>query len=124
MPGIFIFVTLLLAITGTATMAANTKITSSIGAIEVDLDTTTFQYTIKVNGKDWFTSRNSADTGYAFSADGSYFSRSDGTLRTLGQPTAGGGADEAGTFKSITISWTRNTSLAIASAEWVTAFKV
>ena len=117
-------VSLFFAITATAAMAANTKITSSNGAIEVDLDTTTFQYTIKVNGMDWFTSRESADAGYAFSADGSYFSRNNGTLRILGQPSTGSGSDRAGTFNSIAISWGRNASLAIASAEWVTTFKV
>ena len=93
----------------------------------LDLDAATSHYTIKVNGMNWFTSRNAADGGYAFTADGSNFSHSEGNLLTIGQPDTGNGMDEAGAFKFITISWSRNTSYTstvVPTAEWITTFKV
>ena len=67
-------------------------------------------YVLQVNGANWFTSEKSADGGYAYSADGSTFSHSNGALQALGQPSTGRGSDEAGAFKFITVSWGRKTS--------------
>lgn len=89
------------------------------GRISVTVDSVTYAYNVSVDGAPWFDS-NGDSLGYSFSADGAQFSLAHGTLMSVGQPVTASGADPAGNYTSLALSWARQGG---ATVEYVTTFK-
>ena len=88
----------------THTLSSQTTTLTS-GKLIFTLDSTTFEYKIKIDGVEWFNSAGGSTHGFAFSSGGSTLSLGNGKLVAAGPPSTGSGADGIGTFASATLQW-------------------